>query len=163
MAVRETLLIVAVLFTGLYAGLLYSFSVAVVPGLRAASAKAHIEVMQGINDKIENPAFFASFGIPVVLLPLGAYLYRSDDPFGWLIAASILHIAGGVGLTIVGNLPRNAQLAKIDSEQITTDEAENIRRDFHRGSGGWMLFHLGRTVASAGALALAIVAVSLGG
>jgi len=156
MTFPNLILIVAGTLTGLFAGLLYAFSVAVVPGLRAASAKAHIEVMQAINVGIENPVFFLSFMGPIFLLPLAAYLHRGQPGAGLLVLAALLHIVGGCAVTIAGNLPLNAKLAKIKASALSEAEADKVRRDFQRPGSAWMKLHAVRTLSATAALACVI-------
>src|SRR3954469_7161010 len=59
--VRALMLGAATLTTGLVAGVFYAYSVSVDPGLAAQSDASYIATMQEINERIQNPLFFASF------------------------------------------------------------------------------------------------------
>lgn len=158
MTLENGVLIAAGILTGLLAGVYYAFSVAVVPGLRGAPAVHHITVMQAINDRIKNPVFFLSFFGPTLLLPLAAFLYQYDAQFVPLVAAAALHIVGGNGITIVGNIPLNERFAKINALVLSDAAAEAIRAEFQGAGAAWMRWHTARTLAEIGAAGLVLVA-----
>ena len=58
---KQLILLLATVTTGLIAGLFYTFSVAINPGLSALSDANYIAAMNSINKVIENPVFFFSF------------------------------------------------------------------------------------------------------
>jgi uncharacterized membrane protein len=145
---ENLILIAAGGLTALHAGLLYDFSVDIVPALRSIKGTAHISMMQAINVKIENPVFFLSFFGPIVLLPLAAFLHRGKPQFAWLLAASIIQIFGCEGITVAGNIPLNNQLAKIGADQLSEAEADRIRKEFQGPKMPWMRFHTIRTLAA---------------
>jgi uncharacterized membrane protein len=148
--------------SGLLAGLLYAFSVAIVPALRSIKGTEHIAAMQAINDKIKNPVFFLSFLGPALLLPLAAFLYRDNAQFGLLVIAAVLHIVGAIGVTGAGNIPLNEKLDKIDVSTLSEAEADQIRNEFQGAGSAWMRFHMVRTLASIAATMLVfIVCLSL--
>jgi uncharacterized membrane protein len=144
--------------TGLLAGVFYGFSVAIVPALRAIKGTQHIAAMQLINIKIINPVFFLSFFGPALLLPLAAFLLRDRPQFGLLLAASLLHIVGAIGVTAAGNIPLNNRLARYDVDQLSEKEADQIRKDFQAPGSPWMNFHTIRTLASIVATVLVFLA-----
>lgn len=142
---------------GLHAGLLYDFSVDIVPSLRKLKAKAHIEMFQSINKTIENPAFFLSFFGPAILLPLSTFLFRNKPQFLWLLAASLIQILGCNGVTIARHLPLNAAFAKVDTNKISDQEAETIRTEFQGPNSRWVRFHTVRTLAGITATTLVFI------
>jgi uncharacterized membrane protein len=154
MKFEDIVLVVGGTLTGLLAGVFYAFSVAIVPALRSIKGTQHIAAMQAINVKIENPVFFLSFFGPTILLPLAAFLHRDTAQFSWLVAASVLQIAGSNGVTIAGDIPLNNKLAKIDVNQLSEAEADQIRTEFQRPGSAWMNFHHIRTFAAIAATAL---------
>ncbi len=156
MALERIALVAAGVLTGLHAGLLYDFSVDVVPSLR--KLKAHIEMFQAIDKTIANPVFFLSFFGPIVLLPLAAFSFRGEPRFPYLLAAALIQIVACCGATVAGNLPLNARLAKVDTDRISDSEADKIRSDFQGPGSAWMRWHTLRTIAGTAAPALALVA-----
>jgi uncharacterized membrane protein len=148
MTFENIVLVAAGVLTALHAGLLYDFSVDIVPALRSIKGTAHISMMQAINVKIENPVFFLSFFGPIVLLPLAAFLHWGEPQFGWLLAASVIQIFGCEAVTMAGNIPLNNKLAKIDANQLSETEADKIRKEFQGPGTPWMRFHTIRTLAA---------------
>ena len=60
-AVRVFTLAGATFTTGLIAGVFYAYAVSVNLGLAAQPDASYVAAMQAINERIENPLFFASF------------------------------------------------------------------------------------------------------
>ncbi|MBL8163693.1 MAG: DUF1772 domain-containing protein [Anaerolineae bacterium] len=158
MPIINVLIIFVGTVSGLLAGLLFGFSTAVIPGLRAMPARQHIAAMQAINVKIVNPVFLLSFLGPTILLPLAAWLQREGAAFPWLLAAALLHIVGVNGVTIAGNVPLNDALDNVDAARMADDEAERIRQAYHGAGARWMVLHHVRTAASVTATALTFAA-----
>jgi uncharacterized membrane protein len=158
MTLPYLILIVSGTLTGLLAGLLFAFSIAVIPGLRDLEAKSHIAAMQRINIRIINPLFMFSFLGPTVLLPLAAFLYREGTSFPMLLTAAALHMIGVNGVTIVGNVPLNDRLAEVSVDTLTDVEAEQVRQDYHGQDSSWMRMHHVRTLAAVAAAALVFLA-----
>jgi uncharacterized membrane protein len=157
MTFENIVLIIGGTLTGLLAGVFYAFNVAVVPALRRLKGKEHIAAMNAINDKIKNPVFFLSFFGPTILLPLAAYLHRAEASFPLLVAAALLHIVGSNGVTVAGNIPLNEKLDKVDVNQISDSEADQIRQDFQGPGSAWMRLHAVRTLAAIAATALVFI------
>jgi uncharacterized membrane protein len=153
MTLPNLILIVSGTLTGMLAGVLFAFSVAVIPGLRDLDAKGHIAAMQRINVRIINPLFMLSFLGPTVLLPLAAFLHRDSTAFPLMLIATALYVIGVNGVTIVGNVPLNDRLAEVTVDTLTGVEAEQIRQDYHGQGSLWMRLHHLRTVAAVGAVA----------
>lgn len=158
MTIANFVLIISGTLTGLIAGILYAFSVSVIPALRSINAKEHIAAMQAINIKIINPAFMLSFLGPSVLLPLAAYLHRGGAQFPLLIAAAALHIIGVNGVTIVGNVPLNNGLEKVNLAVLSETEAEQTRQAYQGLGASWMRMHNLRTLAAMAATTLVFIA-----
>jgi uncharacterized membrane protein len=109
----------ATLTTGLVAGVFYAYSVSVDPGLAAQSDASYVATMQEINERIQNPLFFASF-IGAVLFLLAALVVHlprlRSSRFLLISLACLLYIGGGFLLTAFINVPMNDQLATVDPE-----------------------------------------------
>lgn len=157
MTFENVVLVVGGTLSGLLAGVFYAFNVAVVPALRHIKGTQHIAAMQSINRKIKNPVFFLSFLGPGVLLPLAAYLHRGTNQFPLLVVASVLHIVGAIGVTGAGNIPLNEQLDRVDTDQISEAEADQIRAKFQGRGSPWMRFHAVRTLATTLATTLILI------
>jgi len=131
-AVRAITLACATLTTGLVAGVYYAYTVSVNLGLAAQPDASYVATMQAINERIENPLFFASF-FGAALFPLAAhYSRRSRSGRLWLIAlACVLYIGGSFLLTAFVNVPMNEELARVASDVSAGDLAR--ARDAYEG------------------------------
>jgi uncharacterized membrane protein len=89
--------------------------------------------------------------------PHAAYLHRGTAEFPLLLAAAALHIIGGNGVIIAGNLPLNDRLDKVDANHLSEAEADQIRNGFQRPGSPWMRYHNIRTLAVTAATALVFI------
>lgn len=143
-----TLWVLTATTTALVAGLFYGYSVSVNPGLHALSNVEYLKAMQSINRAILNPSFFVCFLGSLFLLPATTYLQysgASSVSFWLLIGATLLYATGVMGVTVLGNVPLNEALDKIDLQQITANEMESQRIRFEKP---WNQLHNIRTFAS---------------
>jgi uncharacterized membrane protein len=116
---RALTLGLATLSTGLVAGVFYAYSVSVDLGLAAQPDASYVATMQEINDRIQNPLFFASFfgAVLFVLAALVVHLPgRGSGRFPLIALASLLNIVGGFRLTAIVKVPMNDRLAAIDPD-----------------------------------------------
>jgi len=60
----------------------------------------------------------------------------------------VLHIVGVNGITIVGNVPLNNGLAKVNVDKLSETEAEQIRGTYHGQGSSWMRLHNLRTLVA---------------
>ena len=158
MNIANVILVITNITTALIAGLYYSYSCSVNPGLAKLSNAAYIESMQQINIAIQNPVFFISFMGTLLLLPLSAYLsYNQADNtrFYFLLAAAIIYAVGSMGVTMMGNVPLNNALAAFQLKTASDTQMEIARRAFE---GPWNKLHTIRTWATVISLALVVVA-----
>ncbi|WP_236791462.1 DUF1772 domain-containing protein [Amycolatopsis sp. GM8] len=105
-------LVAAVLAAGLIAGLFYSYSVSVMPGLARADARTYVEGMRGINVAILNGWFALSFGgAPVLALAAGLlHLPASLRPALPWIAAGFVLLLVMIIVTMTISVPLNNAL-----------------------------------------------------
>jgi len=138
----------ATLTTGLVAGVFYAYSVSVDPGLAAQSDASYVATMQEINERIQNPLFFASF-IGAVLFLLAALVIHlprlRSGRFLLISLACLLYIGGGFLLTAFINVPMNDQLATVDPEA----PARVLSRAREAYEGPWDFWNGVRTIFSA--------------
>lgn len=145
--------------TGLAAGLLAAFAVAVMPGLRAADSRTLVLAMRSINSAILKPVFAVIFFGPLLLGALALVLTFTASPAApgaarwWLIAAVLLYL-GVLLVTFAGNIPLNDALDKADvSTPAGIEAARNAFCD------SWIRLNIVRTVLGVGSLAAFIGAV----
>jgi uncharacterized membrane protein len=154
-----TVLGLAVLATGLIAGVYHAFAVAVMPGLAESGDRAFIETMQNINKQIENPVFFLSFFGALVLPAWALVQQRKLGNRGVLIWTAL-----GLGLYVVGllttmgiNIPLNNDLAAAGAVGRVADPAQ-VREHFE---ATWNVWNTARALLSTAALGCLIRALVL--
>ncbi len=158
MDLKTALLGGGIVTTGLVSGLLYGWSVSVIPGTKRVPATNYVDTMQHINRAIINPAFVVPFmGIPLVLGGAAVMQFRAGDHRrGWLLTgATVTYLVGVLGVTIGGNVPLNDALDAFDLRGSTSDAVEQRRTTYERP---WNRWHYLRTIASVGSFALAATA-----
>jgi len=152
----KTIFVITALLLALIAGLFYSYSVSVNPGLGKLTDAEYLRAMQSINRVILNPLFFVSFMGTVIMLPVSTWLsYRQEGvgaSFYFILAATIIYIIGVFGVTAGGNVPLNNMLDKAD---LATINLADLRKSFE---ASWNRFHTIRTVANIISLGLLLVA-----
>jgi uncharacterized membrane protein len=118
---------VTIAVTALMAGVFYTFSISVMPGLDQTEAEHAIPAFQNINRAIENPLFFATFfAVPVGSVVTGALLLAAGQrPAAWLFfAAGAVYVLGSALPTMLVNVPMNTAL---DVVQVPADPGEAAR------------------------------------
>lgn len=149
-------LLVTALASGLIAGLFYSYSCSVNPGLGALSDANYLAAMQSINRAILNPVFFLSFMGTLLLLPLSTYQhFGMGTRFYLLLAATLVYVIGTFGVTITGNVPLNDALDKMNLTGASANELAAHRLKFEVP---WNRLHTIRTYASVLSFVLVLLA-----
>ena len=146
-AVRALTLAGATFTTGLVAGVFYTYAVSVNLGLAAQPDASYVATMQAINERIENPLFFASFfgAILFLLAALAAHFPRPRSGRFWLVTlACALYIGGGFLLTVFVNVPLNEQLARV-AANASPSELAGARAAYE---GPWNFWNGVRAVLS---------------
>ena len=109
---RGGTLVGATLTTGLMAGLFYTFSVAVMPGIAQNDDRTFVGGMQGMNRAIQNGWFFLSF-MGALLLGAGALIFHlrggATKAVPWIIVGLALYVVVLV-ITFALNIPLNNEL-----------------------------------------------------
>jgi uncharacterized membrane protein len=147
---RRLALLLATTTSGLVAGLLLAFAVAVMPALRRVDDRTFVEVMQRVNVAILNGWFLVPF---VGALLTGAVAAAVHLPAGsraalpWVLLGCVLY-AVALGVTGLVNVPLNDALAAAGNPASLADPAA-VRTAFE---DRWVTWHLVRTVAATGAL-----------
>jgi uncharacterized membrane protein len=151
----DIVLTAAVIAMGLFAGLFFTFSTAVMPGLAAADDRTLVDAMQQM---IENPTFPLTFFVAGVLTAVAlfqAYRAGAGRVAGWIAVSLALYTVTSV-VTFVIHLPLNDDLMNAGAP----DRIENlaaVRDDFVTP---WVAWDIVRTLASTaafGSLAWALV------
>lgn len=105
--------------SGVIAGVFYAFSTFVMKALGRVAPAEGARAMQQINVVVLNPMFLGVFmgtaatGVATIV---GAIWYRHLPGAMWLAAGSLLYVVGTFGVTVVGNVPLNEALGRLDAE-----------------------------------------------
>lgn len=152
---KLSVLLIGILFTGLTAGLCFTWSNAITPGIGRLDDLSFLKSFQAMNRAIINPSFLAVFFMPVIVLFVNAYLYRSADPkafWSFMIAAVLFFV--GIGLiTVFKNVPLNEILDQAVLEDLNDVDLKALRTRFE---APWNRWHMLRTISSAIAFLLLI-------
>ena len=148
----------ALVAMALVTGLIYTFSVAVMPNLAGADDRTFVATMQRFN---ENPVFQFTFTGALVLIVLAAVLQRRHGPgvaVRWTDAALVLFgIVFAVTLGI--NIPLNDEIDRAGDPDRIADLA-HVRDQFE---GPWVAANIVRTLFSTAAVAALARALLLHG
>lgn len=140
------LALVTLALHGLLAGVYYSFSMSVIPGLKAIDTDAAGTAMRSMNRKILTPWLFVPFlGAPIMALVSGIFAEGSSAL--WYFAAAAVSVVGSFGVTVAFNIPLNTAL---DAERI----------DFAEFAPRWNRLNILRAVSSVASLVLVGVGVA---
>jgi uncharacterized membrane protein len=148
----------ALVAMALVTGLVYTFSVAVMPNLADADDRTFVETMQRFN---QNPAFVITFSVALVVTALAAVLQRRDGPSlatRWTVAAIVLYVLV-LAVTVGINIPLNDELDRAGDPNTITNLGD-VRDRFE---GPWVAANIVRTLLSTAALAALVRAVFLRG
>lgn len=146
----------SILFTGLTAGLCFTWSNAITPGIGRLDDLGFLQSFQAMNRAIINRSFLIVFFGPVILLFINAYLHRNTPPtiFWSFILAAILFFLGVGLITVFKNVPLNELLDKTVLEQLSSVELKELRTQFE---APWKRWHIQRTISSFTSFALLLI------
>jgi uncharacterized membrane protein len=155
---------ICLLLTGflmaLIAGLFYSYSCSVNPGLGALPDNEYLKAMKAINRAILNPWFFMSFIGSLLITPATVVVHFTrtgvDTTFYLLLSASIVYFIGVFGVTVLGNVPLNNSLDGFEIQNSTSTEIKEKRIGFEVP---WNKLHTIRTLSNGFALLLVLGAL----
>ncbi|MEM9720356.1 MAG: DUF1772 domain-containing protein [Bacteroidota bacterium] len=143
-SIKSITLFVALLLTGLSAGLFYAWSVSVIPGTKRIPDLMYLETMQAINRAILNPAFFLIFFGSLILLGISTFQHVQDGlAFKLLLAATLTYLLGTFGVTSIGNVPLNNSLDALELHELGAEMLAQTRKQYERK---WNRLHTIRTV-----------------
>ena len=147
LSLKFTSLVLTVLFTGLSAGLCFTWSNTVTPGLGRLDDLVYLQSFQQMNRTILNPMFFVVFFGPFFLNLVNIYLFKSNSSnlFWLLILAGVFYFFGVLLVTVFGNVPLNEMLDKTDLSIASNDELRQLREKFEVK---WNRLHSIRTITS---------------
>tara|TARA_R110000868_G_C10949382_1_gene767691 strand:- start:2236 stop:2742 length:507 start_codon:yes stop_codon:yes gene_type:complete len=144
----ETLVIsVLIVLTGLSAGLCFTWSNAITPGIGRLDDLGYLRSFQQMNRTILNSWFFVVFFGPSLIGLISLYLFKgSPATLLWLLILAMATYFFGVALvTIFGNVPLNEMLDKVDLNTASSEELGQLRESFELK---WNRLHHIRTISS---------------
>jgi uncharacterized membrane protein len=146
----ETIILaLAILLTGLMAGIFFTWSNAVKPGIGKLSDIEYLRALQSMNRVILNNAFkiiFLGAIIAVALVPVFYFNLYPRNIFWLFVFTFIIYWIGVFGVTVSGNIPLNEILDKTNLESITSEEIKTLRKSIEVK---WNNFNLIRCISSA--------------
>ncbi|WP_299224442.1 DUF1772 domain-containing protein [uncultured Psychroserpens sp.] len=147
MNTQHIVLLVLIVFTGLSAGLCFTWSNAVTPGIGRLDDLGFLKAFQEMNRAILNPIFFLIFFGPVLLNGIILYLNRHNlNVIVWLLIVTlVIYFLGVVMVTIFGNVSLNEMLDEIHLCALDPEELKSLRESFEER---WNKLHFVRTVTS---------------
>lgn len=158
MRMNSILLIVAVLGSGLVAGVFFAFSTFVMRALDLLPPTESVRSMQSINVTAISPMFMAALfgtGLLCAYLGIASYLGAAGAASYMIVIGAFCYLAGVVAVTMFCNVPLNNALANMS---LADADIATQWRDFY---GPWMNWNHVRAVAafcSSLAFILALVA-----
>ncbi len=153
--IKITTLLLATFFTGLSAGLCFTWTNAITPGIGRLDDIGYLQAFQQMNRTIINPLFLLVFLTPFLFSGISGFLFRAQSNLFWLlVAATIIYFIGLVLVTMMGNIPLNEILDKTELSNISLKNASDLRKQFEVR---WNNLHLIRTISTAIAFSLLIL------
>lgn len=133
MLMKRILLFSGILWFGGMAGFFWSFSVVVMPGLGLSEPATALSAMQNINLAVRSGVFAVGFfGAAVIAVAITAWALLVRPPASAVLAAAALIYCSGVfGVTVLGNVPMNEELAVLEPSSAAAAAAmEEYLRDW---------------------------------
>ena len=150
--------ILLVLLTGLSAGLCFTWSNAITPGIGRLDDFGYLSAFQQMNRSIINPLFIIVFFGPFFLGLINIYLFKnaSSSAIWLLIVVTACYFFGVLLVTMLGNVPLNELLDKADLGNANIDDLKLLRHQFETR---WNRLHLIRTVTSIASFLILIISL----
>jgi uncharacterized membrane protein len=149
--------VLSILFTGLTAGLCFTWSNAITPGIGRLDDLSFLKAFQAMNRAIINGQFMVVFMGPTILLFLNAYLFRSNNTIFWLFLVAAMLFFIGIGLvTVFCNVPLNEILDTSNLEALSKVELQELRDKFEQP---WNRWHTIRSLSSFASFVFLIIGI----
>lgn len=144
-----------VIFTGLSAGLCFTWTNTVTPGIGRLDNLGFLMAFQQMNRAILNPTFLIVFFGPFFLGLINLFLFKNtSSTVWWLLAAVLIYSLGLVMVTIFGNVPLNEMIDQHQLETLSQLELQELRTAFE---AKWNQLHLVRTISSIASFIILII------
>lgn len=151
-------IIALITLTGLSAGLCFTWSNAVTPGIGKLDDLGYLMSFQQMNRAILNPVFFVVFFGPSVLGFINLYGLRSaSTAMISLFAITVaIYLLGVVLVTIFGNVPLNNILDAAKLSSASSEELKVLRDAFEIK---WNRLHFIRTISAVVSFLLLLISL----
>ena len=157
MKIETIILASAIFLTGLMAGIFFTWSNAVKPGIGKLSDIEYLRALQSMNRVISNNTFkiiFLGAIIAIALVPVFYFNLYPRNIFWLFVFTLVIYWIGVFGVTVSGNIPLNEILDKTNLESITSEEIKTLRKSIEVK---WNNFNLIRCISSGITFILLIV------
>ncbi|WP_299609468.1 DUF1772 domain-containing protein [uncultured Aquimarina sp.] len=153
---ETTTMIISIVLTGLTAGLCFTWTNVITPGIGQLDDLSFLLSFQQMNRAIINPIFLIIFFGPFISNSYVAFLkYQHQDASFWIfLAASLTFTIGVVFITILKNVPLNEVLDKTNLADASLEELKMLRKRFENP---WKQWHFIRTISSTISFVLLLV------
>lgn len=144
----------SILLSGAIFGFFYAWVCSTMWGLDQLPENTAIAAMQAMNASVRNSVFApAFFGTPFVLMGTAFFAWRARAVKATIYFAlgGLLYLIGGMGVTMVVNVPMNEALALVKLP-LPAAEAATVWQDY---SAPWQIWNQIRTGVSGVTLGLA--------
>tara|TARA_B100000497_G_scaffold126001_1_gene163744 strand:- start:1201 stop:1689 length:489 start_codon:yes stop_codon:yes gene_type:complete len=156
---KNIIIIVAIISTGIMTGIFFTWTNAVKPGIGTLDDISYLKAFKAMNMVILNPLFYITFILPVLTISISTYMNfgtRNLYVFELLLASSLIYLFGVFMVTINGNVPINELLENTDLQKITEIELSSLRENIE---DKWNNFNLIRTISSLISFLLLVICV----
>ena len=157
MKIETIILASAIFLTGLMAGIFFTWSNAVKPGIGKLGDIEYLRALQSMNRVILNNAFriiFLGAIIAVALVPVFYFNLYPKNIFWLFVFTLVIYWIGVFGVTVSGNIPLNEILDKTNLESISLEEIKTLRESIELK---WNNYNLIRCISSGITFILLIV------
>jgi len=154
---KTILMAIAIISTGLMAGIFLTWTNAVTPGIGKLNDMIYLKALQSMNRAILNPLFYVVFMLPIISMLISTAInYGSNKVcnFKLLLMATVIYTGGVFIVTIFGNIPLNELLNQTDLGSKSVVELSTLREKIEIK---WNQFNLIRTITSFTSFALLVL------
>ncbi|NLR91741.1 anthrone oxygenase family protein [Flammeovirga agarivorans] len=148
MTSQQFALALAMCLTGLMAGIFFTWSNAVKPGIGQLSDLEYLKSFQSMNRVILNPSFktlFIGAIVSTVIVPICYFNSSQKYIFWFVLIAFLIYWLGVFIITVLGNIPLNEILDKSNLEGMSVKELQHLRVSIERK---WNNYNLIRSISS---------------
>ena len=148
MNIQAIIISAAILFTGIMAGIFFTWSNAVMPGIGKLQDLEFLQAFKSMNRVILNQAFLAVFGgavFTVLLIPISHFTLFPRFIFWFYVCVFVVYAIGVLGVTINGNIPLNELLDQANLTNMSGHDLKTLRETIE---SKWVSYNNIRTVSS---------------